>query len=94
MQVKNQNGEGLFLVIVTNSKEFSDPLVSLKTWEDAKEMFESRIAERNDDSYLVKQITVYRDESMGRLQAQLLRNHKGWGVDYFECIKVEKAYAF
>ena len=94
MQVRNQENKELFLVIITNSKEFSDPLVSLKTWEEAKEMFEKRIVERDDDSHLVKQITVFRNESMGRLQAQLLRNHKGWGVDYFECIKVEKAYAF
>jgi hypothetical protein len=94
MQVKNQNGEELFLVIITNSKEFNDPTISLKTWAEAKEMFEKKIRERNDDSYMVKQVTVTRDEDLKRLRAQILCNHKGWGVDYFECIKVEKAYAF
>lgn len=94
MKVKNQNGEELFLVIITNSKEFNDPTISLKTWTEAKEIFERKIRERNDDSYMVKQITVTCDEDLKRLRAQILCNHKGWGVDYFECIKVETAYAF
>lgn len=94
MQVKNQNGEELFLVIVIKSKEFNDPDIFLKTWEEAQEMFEKRIRERDDESCMVKQINVRRDMDLKRLQAQLLRNHKGWGVDYFECIKVEKAYVF
>ena len=94
MQVKNQNGEDLFLVIVTNSKEFNDPDIFLKTWPEAKEMFEKRIRERDDDSYMVKQVTVTRDEDLKRLRAQTLCNQKGWGIDYFECLKVEKAYVF
>lgn len=93
MEVKNQNGEDLFLVVVTNSKEFNDPFISLQTWPEAKEMFEKRITERDNDSYMVKQITVSRNEDIKRLHAQLLCNHKGWGVDYFEYIKVEKANA-
>lgn len=92
MQVKNQNNEELFLVIITNSKNFNDPSIFLKTWEEAEKMFENKIEERDNDSYFVKQITVTRNEK--HLEAQLLCNHKGWGTDYFECIKVKKAYHF
>jgi hypothetical protein len=92
MQVKNQNNEDLFLVIITNSKNFNDPLVCLKTWTEAEKMFENKIKECDNDSYFVKQITVTRNEK--ELEAQLLCNHKGWGTDYFECIKVKKAYHF
>lgn len=94
MQIQNKNGEDLFLVIVTNSKEFNDPFIRLKNWQEAKELFEKRVVERNDDSYKIKQLSIVRDEENKQLQAQLLCNHKGWGKDYFEYIKVEKAHAF
>lgn len=93
MQVKNKNNEDLFIIVITNSKEFNDPIVLLKTWPEAKEMFEKKVTERDDDSYKIKQLSITRDEKR-KLQAQLLCNHKGWGKDYFEFIKIEKAYAF
>lgn len=93
-QIKNKTGEELFLVIVTNSKEFNNPFISLKTWSEAKEIFEKRIKERNDNSYMIKQITVLRNEEEKELKAQLLCNQKGWGRDYFEDIRIKKAYSF
>lgn len=92
-QIKNKNNEELFLVIVTNSKEFNNPLVLLKSWSEAKDIFEKKVKERDDEFYKIKQLSIVRDEER-QLQAQLLCNHKGWGRDYFEYIKVEKAYSF
>lgn len=94
MQLKNAKGEYLYLLVITNSNEFSSPHIKVNTWDKVIKDFEDLIQEVDDTSWSVKQVKVERLPEYHRMKATLLCNHKGWGGDFFRVITIESAYCF
>lgn len=94
MQLKNEKGEDLYLLVITNSDEFSSPHIKINTWDNVVKSFEDFIQEVENESWSVKQIKVERNPEYHRMEASLICNHKGWGGDFFRVIEVSSAYCF
>lgn len=94
MQLQNKKGEDLYLLVITESKEFNRPSIRVNTWEKVMKGFEDLIKEVNNEDWLIKQVKVERYPEYHRMEATLLCNHKGWGSDFFRVITIESAYSF
>lgn len=94
MQLQNKKGEDLYLLVITESKEFNRPSIRVNTWEKVTKDFEDFIKEVDNESWLIKQVKVERNPEYHRMEATLLCNHKGWGSDFFRVITIESAYSF
>ena len=99
MQITNKKGEKLYLVIITSSKEFNKPFVTLKTWEDSIKIFKDVTQEMDNDEWYSKIISLEIHEVDDNLHsrsasAQTIVNHKGWGSDYYKEISITPANDF
>lgn len=94
MQLQNKKGEDLYLLVITESKEFNAPHIKINTWESVTKSFEDLIKEVDNENWLVKQVKVERNPEYHRMEATLLCNHRGWGSDFFRVITIEAAYLF
>lgn len=79
MQLRNNKGEYLYLLVITNSNEFNSPYIKINTWDNVVRSFENLIQEVENESWSVKQIKVERNPEYHRMEASLICNHKGWG---------------
>ena len=98
MHITNRQGEKLYLYIRTSSQEFNRPFIVLKTWEDAIKMLKDDTKELDNDDWYSHNIslTINEVEDSTRSKnahAKMIRNHRGWGGDYYEEISIEPAYA-
>ena len=94
MQLQNKKGEDLYLLVITESKEFNRPSIRVNTWEKVTKGFEDLIKEVNNEDWFIKQVKVERNPEYHTMEATLLCNHKGWGSDFFRVITIESAYSF
>ena len=94
MQLQNKKGEDLYLLVITESKEFNAPHIRINTWENVTKSFEDLIKEVDNEDWLIKQVKVERNPEYHRMEATLLCNHRGWGHDFFRVITIDSAYSF
>lgn len=94
MQLKNKKGEDLYILTITESKNFSSPRININTWKKVTKIFNDLIQEVDDDNWLVKQVKVSKSDEYHRWEATLLCNQKGWGSDFFKVIKIDTACSF
>ena len=93
MTLTNKEGEKLYLYVRTSSQEFSHPHIVIATWEECLQMFNEAVVDVDNDSWLKKVISKKIELEYQRAHAQLLKNHKGWGYDYYEEITISVAWS-
>ena len=93
MIVKNDKGEQLYTFIIIDSNNFTNPSITLKTWDKAMQYLKNLSEEEDNDNWFIKVIKSDIRPALHRAKVELLCNHKGWGGDYIRVIEVENAYA-
>lgn len=92
MQLTNSKKEKLYKFIIVDSNDFTSPVVSIKTWEEAIQQLRDMTVEKDNDEFLVQVVHKEVKEDYDLAKAILRINHKGWGGDYFRSIIVEPAF--
>lgn len=85
--IKNSKGERLYLLIMVNTNTIK-PYVEVRTWNEAIASFNELTVERNDEQYFAKLISKEINKDSFMAKAIMIRNHKGWGCDFFTYITI------
>ena len=93
MYVTNSKGEALYVMVISDTNDATNPHVSLKTWDNVVKYFNELVVDLDTDSWYVKVINRNIDTENHTAHASMVCNHKGWGGDFFRVVTIKPAIA-
>ena len=90
-QIKNRKGEKLYILTITNTTSIK-PYTYVNTWEECLKKFKKCTKELDNASFFAQVIHKNISEETHTAEAEMRRNHKGFGYDYFNYITINPLY--
>lgn len=90
-QITNKKGEKLYILTIANTNSIK-PYIHVNTWEECLKKFEMATKELDNDSFFAQIIHKNISEEDHTAEAEMRRNNKGFGCDYFNYITINSLY--
>lgn len=90
-QIKNRQGEKLYILTIANTTSIK-PYTYVNTWEECLKKFEISTKELDNASFFAQVIHKNISEEDHTAEAEMRRNNKGFGCDYFNYITINPLY--
>lgn len=90
-QIKNRKGEKLYLLTIVNTNSIKS-YTDVNTWEECLKKFKECTKELDNESFFAQLIHKNINEETHTAEAEMRRNNRGFGYDYFNYITINSLY--